>query len=153
MREAIARIETYTHGFTLDTFRANTLVQDAVYKNFENIGEAAANIDRLDKTFWERHPNVAFRDSYDTRNVFAHGYFAVNSMIVWNLIQNDLPAFKEGVEALLELYPSKDIDAEAYLRARLDAPRDKETKKGEEAEKASTPSKDRGQPRGGRDGR
>ena len=38
---AIERIETYLQGFNLTAFIESTLVQDAVIRNFEIIGEAA----------------------------------------------------------------------------------------------------------------
>ncbi len=42
--EAIVRIEDYTENMDLDTFSRRSLVQDAVIRNFEVIGEAVKNV-------------------------------------------------------------------------------------------------------------
>jgi uncharacterized protein with HEPN domain len=36
------------------------------------------------------------------RNRLAHGYLEVNLDIVWNVIENNLPALKQAVEAMLQ---------------------------------------------------
>jgi len=46
MIEAIDRIAMYTAGLTPEAFLHTTLVQDAVVRNFEIVGEAARNIAR-----------------------------------------------------------------------------------------------------------
>ncbi len=38
--------------------------------------------------------------AYEMRNALAHGYFNVDLAIVWQTIQNDLPALKLKVLAL-----------------------------------------------------
>jgi uncharacterized protein with HEPN domain len=43
--DAAKRIGTYTAGMTREQFLASTLVQDAVIRNLEVIGEAARNIE------------------------------------------------------------------------------------------------------------
>jgi uncharacterized protein with HEPN domain len=42
--EATRRIEDYSHGMNQDDFLSNRLVQDAVIRNFEIIGEASRNV-------------------------------------------------------------------------------------------------------------
>ena len=49
--EAIHRIDTYTADMTEVVFLQNALVQDAVIRNFEIIGEAARNIERHHSIF------------------------------------------------------------------------------------------------------
>ena len=41
---AIERVERYVEGFDVTAFLESTLVQDAVIRNFEIIGEAASKI-------------------------------------------------------------------------------------------------------------
>ena len=48
---AIERIETYVDGFDLTAFNESPLVQDAVIRNFEIIGEAASKIQAADSAF------------------------------------------------------------------------------------------------------
>ena len=56
MLGAIERIESYVHDLDQAAFERNTLVQDAVIRNFEIIGEAANKIQLADSTFAQRHP-------------------------------------------------------------------------------------------------
>jgi len=49
--EATRRIEDYCHGMDQKAFLSNRLVQDAVIRNFEIIGEASRNIERVDPSF------------------------------------------------------------------------------------------------------
>ena len=53
---AIERIETYVQGFDLTAFIESSLVQDAVIRNFEIIGEAASKIQAADTAFAQRNP-------------------------------------------------------------------------------------------------
>jgi uncharacterized protein with HEPN domain len=73
-------------------FLSNKLIQDAVIRNFEVIGEASNNIDRLFPEFLQAHPQLPLIDAYEMRNALAHGYFKVDLKIVWDTIQKHLPA-------------------------------------------------------------
>ncbi len=59
--EAIARIERYTAGLDGAAFAQNSLVQDAVIRNFEIIGEASRNISKRYPDFAATHPIVCRR--------------------------------------------------------------------------------------------
>jgi hypothetical protein len=53
--EAIRRIQKYCEGIDQTAFLKNHLVQDAVIRNFEIIGEASRNIERIDPQFLVSH--------------------------------------------------------------------------------------------------
>ena len=89
--EAIERIEEYVLGMDEPAFLNNKLVQDAVIRNFEIIGEASNNIEKRFPDFVKAHPELPFSAAYQMRNAMAHGYFKVDSGILWNTICNDLP--------------------------------------------------------------
>ena len=71
------------------------LVQDAVIRNIEIIGEAASNIKSVDSSFLEQYPQLKLEQAYRMRNALAHGYYSVNLITVWNTVQNDLPVLKQ----------------------------------------------------------
>jgi uncharacterized protein with HEPN domain len=54
---AIERIERYTAGLAFDGFVERDVVQDAVIRNLEIIGEACRNIERRFPGFAARHPD------------------------------------------------------------------------------------------------
>lgn len=95
--EAIQRIESYTEDVDEVAFLESKMVQDAVIRNIEIIGEAARNIERYHPDFAVRHPEVPWEDIYLMRNRVAHGYFSIDFEIVWKTIQNDLPELQQQI--------------------------------------------------------
>ncbi len=85
--EAIERIERYLVDQSLESFKASTLIQDAVERNLEKISEASRHIaDR----FKIRHASIAWQDIASIGNIIRHEYFRVNKEIVWNIAKRDL---------------------------------------------------------------
>jgi uncharacterized protein with HEPN domain len=97
---AIERIETYVEGFDLAAFAASSLVQDAVIRNFEIIGEAASKIQGADAAFAQNNPQLRLDLAYRMRNALIHGYDSVNLVTVWNTIRDDLPRLKRQMADL-----------------------------------------------------
>ena len=95
--DAVKKIESYTSGGR-KTFFQNTLIQDAVIRNLEIIGEAVRN---LPAEFRRRHPEVPWRSITALRNVLIHEYFGVELEIVWRVVKRRLPSLKRYVEMLL----------------------------------------------------
>ena len=89
--EAINRIEGYTKDLEKTEFLHTPLVQDAVLRNLEVIGEASHNIERYHPEFASNHPELPLAFAYQMRNAVAHGYFKVDLDIVWNTVKKDLP--------------------------------------------------------------
>jgi len=99
--EAIRRIETYTAGLDEPRFRADQMVQDAVLRNIEIIGEASRNISRAYPDFAAQNPQLELETAYKMRNAASHGYFSVDVGIVWSTISVDLPKLLADVEAAM----------------------------------------------------
>jgi uncharacterized protein with HEPN domain len=99
--DGIERISRYTAGFDEAAFAANSLVQDAVLRNLEVIGEACHNVARHHAEFAAQHAEVPWRFAYEMRNALAHGYFQVDHAIVWRTLKNDLPDLAEKIRPLL----------------------------------------------------
>jgi len=89
--EAIERIQTYVADVDEVGFLASKIIQDAVIRNLEVIGEASRNIERVHPEFAAAHPELPLALANDMRNALAHGYFKVDLEIVWKTIQSNLP--------------------------------------------------------------
>ena len=89
--EAIERIQHYVDDMDEVRFLNSKLVQDAVIRNLEVIGEASRNIERVHPEFAAAHPELPLALANDMRNALAHGYFKVDLEIVWKTIQGNLP--------------------------------------------------------------
>jgi uncharacterized protein with HEPN domain len=97
IQDAIARIESYV-ARGRDAFLAETIIQDAVIRNLEVIGEAVKN---LSEDLRAKHPNVPWTRIAGMRDVLIHEYFGVRLETVWAVIENRLPELKLHVDALL----------------------------------------------------
>jgi|GWRWMinimDraft_15_1066023.scaffolds.fasta_scaffold22500_2 uncharacterized protein with HEPN domain len=89
--KAIERIDRYTADMDEVAFLNSELVQDAVIRNIEIIGEASNNIQRVDPAFAAQHDDIPWLVMYTMRNRVSHGYDKVDLEIVWKTIQGDLP--------------------------------------------------------------
>lgn len=97
--EAIERIEEYVSDMNEMAFLASKLVQDAVIRNIEIIGEASNNIQRVDTVFAAQHAEIPWQIMYAMRNRVSHGYDKVDFEMVWKTICNDLPDLYKLVKA------------------------------------------------------
>ena len=96
--EAIARIERYVEGLTLEQFRTDQKTVDAVVRNLEVIGEAV----RYLPTDLESLPDdVPWADIAGMRNILIHQYFGVDLEIIWQTLTQDLPALRGKLQKLL----------------------------------------------------
>ncbi|MGC8560395.1 MAG: DUF86 domain-containing protein [Phycisphaerae bacterium] len=89
---AIERIDRYTHEMDESAFLSNELVQDAVIRNIEIIGEASNNIQRWAPGFASKHDHIPWQVMYTMRNRVSHGYDKVDLNIVWKTVERDLPS-------------------------------------------------------------
>ena len=98
--EAISRIEGYIEEMDEVAFLESELVQDAVIRNLEVIGEASRNIKKHYPDYAEQHAALPLSSAYEMRNSLAHGYFKVDFGIVWTTIERDLPEFQIMINSL-----------------------------------------------------
>lgn len=98
---AIERINRYTTEMDELAFLDSELVQDAVIRNIEIIGEASNNIQRAAPEFAMLHADIPWQIMYTMRNRVSHAYDKVDHEIVWRTIQRDLPVLYRQVKALL----------------------------------------------------
>lgn len=98
--DAIERIERYTGDIDEVAFLQQDMIQDAVIRNLEIIGEACHNIGVHYPDFAAQHPELPLAFAYQMRNAVAHGYFKVDQEIVWKTLRNDLTPLYEQVRTL-----------------------------------------------------
>lgn len=98
--EAADRILLYTKDMDAAGFLNSSLVQDAVVRNLEIVGEAARNVKFHDPGFAAEHADIPWDDMYLMRNRVAHGYFSVDLSLVWNTLQRDIPELSDQIRQL-----------------------------------------------------
>lgn len=75
------------------------MIQDAVIRRIETIGEAAKNVS-ID--FRETYSEIQWRKIVGMRDKLIHGYFNVDVERVWNVIINDIPVLKKQIEEIFD---------------------------------------------------
>jgi len=103
---AIKRIQEYCSDVDELGFLKSQLIQDAVIRNFEVIGEASKNIERSFPEYAAAHPELPLMIAYEMRNALAHGYFKVDLPIIWKTIEINLPVLEDQIVRLIEANPS-----------------------------------------------
>jgi len=93
--DAIADIESYVKGISKEKFVENKIVQDAVIRKFQIVGEAAK---RLSPSFKTKHKAIPWKKVTGMRDILIHDYFQVDLSILWNTVQNELPTLKQKLK-------------------------------------------------------
>lgn len=97
--EAVEKVELYTADLTSEAFLADSKTVDAVVRNLGIIGEAAS---RLPADFKDRYSGIEWVKIIGLRNRIVHEYFGVDMQIVWQILKNDLPDFREKLRSIRE---------------------------------------------------
>lgn len=95
IREAIRRAHMYVDGISYEQFLIDLKTQDALIRTLEIIGEATK---RLSPEIRERHSAIPWKSMAGVRDKLIHDYFGVNFDIVWQIVQDELPAVAVVVE-------------------------------------------------------
>lgn len=98
IEQAIADIEKFVNGETVETFCKNDMLYAAVMMQFIIIGEAMIHVEneKLEKYDYPWYKVRSFR------NMIAHEYFNIKLPAVWQIIENDLEQLKKVVQTILK---------------------------------------------------
>ena len=99
IRDAAAFIQEGVRGKTLDDYRADRILRQAIERNFEIIGEAMKRLAQHDAASAARIGE--YRQIIAFRNILIHGYDLVDHRLVWSTIEQQVPALLNDVAALL----------------------------------------------------
>lgn len=98
MQESVDRILEWTTGIEKGMFLSDRKTYDAVVRNLILIGEAAG---RIPEEAQAKVPELDFRRLRGLRNILAHAYFGVDDDVLWDIVENHVPALREQIEGLL----------------------------------------------------
>ena len=98
IQSGILNIENYVgEPKVYEYFEQNEMLQDAVERNLEIIGEAVNQLLKI-------NPEIQISNArriVDARNKIIHGYDSIEPVNIWAIVVNYLPVLKEEIKALL----------------------------------------------------
>ncbi len=97
--DAISAVEEYLADLDESGFRESRMVQDAVIRQLQIMGEATK---RVSPAVRDAHPQVPWQDVAGMRDKLAHHYFGVDLETVWLTATQDLKPLKVSVREILE---------------------------------------------------
>jgi uncharacterized protein with HEPN domain len=56
----------------------------------------------MSDAFCQQHPEIPWASMIGMRNVLSHMYFAIDTEVVWSVVENDLPPLKVTIIATLQ---------------------------------------------------
>ncbi len=98
-REAATRAASVAQGHEQADYLADWVLQAAVERQLEILGEALKNLRSADAETAARIPNV--HAIIATRNILVHAYAQVDQRRVWEILTDDLPELILVLEGLL----------------------------------------------------
>mgnify|MGYP002624423018 CR=1 FL=1 len=96
--DAIETIEDYISSADFEAFSENSMMRDACIRQLQVIGESCKNVHA---ELREKYPDVPWRQIVGLRNIVIHEYFGVDEKVIWEVIQQDLPVFKQQVADII----------------------------------------------------
>ena len=95
--QCIRKIRKYIKDIDKKEFSKNELLQDAIIRNFEVIGEASKKISSdFKKVYFE----IPWKEISGMRDKLIHDYLGVDIEVIWKTIEQDLPILQKGLKKI-----------------------------------------------------
>lgn len=98
MVNAIYRIQEFTMNLTYEAYLDSILVQSAVERQLEILGEAAR---RLSDEFRQAHREIDWRKIIGLRNILIHRYDEIRQQTIWTTVIAEMEPLLAQLEILL----------------------------------------------------
>jgi len=96
---SIKKIKAFTKDFSKSDFDTNEMVQDAVIRNIEIIGEATKKISEELKS---KYKEIPWKEMSGMRDKLIHDYMGIDCDVVWKTITDDIPLIESLIKKIEE---------------------------------------------------
>jgi uncharacterized protein with HEPN domain len=96
--EAIDHIQRYASSGR-ETFEKDELIQSWCVRHLQIIGEAARALPEETRNSFQEIP---WSKIIGMRHILVHNYFGIDTDLVWNVVEKDLPALRNTIEKFLD---------------------------------------------------
>jgi uncharacterized protein with HEPN domain len=96
--DAVDAIKKYS-GKGKAEFLKDELIQNWFLRHLQIIGEAACSISEEVKA---KSTIIPWDKIMGMRHILVHDYFAIDTDIVWDVVEKDLPALKSEIQKLID---------------------------------------------------
>jgi len=97
--ESIDNVIEFTRDVSFENFTNNKILRFAIVKNIEIIGEASY---KLSKEFKMTNDSIEWETIIGLRHILVHGYYLINEIRLWKIIQKDLLPLREQIQILYD---------------------------------------------------
>ena len=98
MLDATQAILTFTEGKSFERYLQDRMLQLAVERGLEIIGEAAHNVS---PDFRLKYPEIPWKGIIGQRNVLVHEYGAIKQDLIWEVVTVHLPDLAAKLEQMV----------------------------------------------------
>ena len=95
---AARKVQDFTKDVDWEQFQDDELVQDAVMRQIQIVGEAAR---KVSPQCQEAHPQIPWQGIIGMRHRLVHEYFRIIPERVWDVVENDVPELIRHIEPLV----------------------------------------------------
>jgi uncharacterized protein with HEPN domain len=78
-------------GESYEIFSTDLDYYKSVSMSIQQIGELVSGIKKTNPDFFTKYSTYPWNDMIGIRNHFAHGYYSMDSNIIWDVAENDIP--------------------------------------------------------------
>ena len=103
MRETAREVLAFVEGVNFDDFLENRMLQLAVERDLEIIGEAATHVPQ---DYRVTHDGIPWRSIIAERNILIHAYPDIRLEEVWNVVHSSVPLLLASLEEILPEEPT-----------------------------------------------
>ena len=99
VRDSIEEIVSFTKDISKEKFMNEKLIQNAVIRSIEVIGEAVKN---LSTSFKNKYAEVPWNKVVGMRDKVIHHYFGVDLETIWKVVKEHIPKLRKDIQEILE---------------------------------------------------